>query len=126
MWFDDRDRGDRLLVSRQLRLETPVLFEREPLLVGPVPLVAKGLPRELDTVGAGVDGTAAFRAAVRPTIRASRTTATVTSCVGSGTGSCPDCLIFRHRNVLAMLAKRSNGTFWDDLMRHDCCRVGKL
>ncbi len=47
MWPDDPDRGDRLVIFRQLHLETPVLLEREPLPVGPVSSVATGLVREL-------------------------------------------------------------------------------
>ena len=56
MWPDDPDRGDRLVIFRQLHLETPVLLEREPLPVGPVSSVATGLLRELGTVDAGIDG----------------------------------------------------------------------
>ena len=56
VWSDDPDRGDRLVISRQLRLEAPVLLEREPLPVGPVSSVATGLLRELGTVSAGIDG----------------------------------------------------------------------
>ena len=56
VWLDDPDRGDRLVISRQLHLETPVLLEREPLPVAPVSSVATGLLRELGTVGAGIDG----------------------------------------------------------------------
>ncbi len=56
MWPDDPDRGDRLVISRQLRLETPVLLEGKPLPVGPVSSVAAGLLRELGTVGAGIEG----------------------------------------------------------------------
>ena len=56
MWLDDPNRGDGLVIPRQLRLETAVLLEREPLPVGPVSSVATGLLRELGTVGAGIDG----------------------------------------------------------------------
>ena len=56
MWPDDPDRGDPIVISRQLHLETPVLLEREPLPVGPVPSMATGLPRELGAVGARIDG----------------------------------------------------------------------
>ena len=56
MWSDDPDRGDRLVISRQLSLETPVLLEREPLPIGPASPMTTGLLRELGTIAAGIDG----------------------------------------------------------------------
>ena len=53
---DDPDGGERLLVPRLFRLETPVLLEREPLPVGPMPPMGAGLLLELGTVDTGIEG----------------------------------------------------------------------
>ena len=51
----DYDGRQRLVIRRQILLESSMLFECQPLGIGPVPSVPARLLRQLEAIGAGVE-----------------------------------------------------------------------